>query len=345
MKNYIIQVAAVICLLVGVRLLLFKPKPMFDEDGRRIYRIALLTDQTPYHAAVNKGFYEAAAADSEYVYKITSFYSERCDYTAMHQAIQAVVHGAYDAVVTVGSRFSQVAATQLKRRSSDKPMIFVGVAKPVDVGCVDSEEHPGGLITGVRAGDDALDAHARVLHLVYPKVKSVLVIYDVVTDQGKQQAEVDAIEKFFVARGVTPLLRMVDTAGFVHLHLKHDFDKVDAVMVLEGSAAALDYPAIGKLCDRYQSVLCAGNAGDGVEEYAGIAFGPDPCYAGKRGFARMRGVLRGEIDPATTPVELIENARKIVLNPEACRRQGFEPDWAITSIIGHCSCIGEGEAK
>lgn len=313
----------------GVGMMILRQHPVRHEptnaDQKPVYKIALLTGSMEYHSAVNEGFFKALKADDSATYEVDVYDFQRGDHLFMKEVANAVVFKDYNAIVTVGARFSQMMAHVLKRRRSDIPMIFIGVANPVETVCIDSEEAPGRPITGVRSADDLLDMQARVLHLLAPSLKTVLIVYDATTDMGKEQAEFEAMERYFTTHGVVVRSRMVDQPGTTMSIIRQDLDYVDAMMIVEGGAATADYTGVIRLCERYKVLFCAGDVGT-IDHGAAIAFGPEPQYAGQRGFLKTRAILQGEIDPRTTPVERVARARRIALNLTACRRVGFEPD-------------------
>jgi putative ABC transport system substrate-binding protein len=331
-------------LLIGVVLALVfavlwyapKTKEPSKEGGRKTYKIALLSAMLDYHQRASAGFMAAALADPDADYQIVPYDSARADYQVMNDVAKAVALKKYDAIVTVGARFSQLMAYQLQWRSSTTPMIFIGVARPVDNGCVESEERPGGFVNGVRASRESLGMQLDLLLRFKPDTKKLLLTVDSVTDLGAQVYEADAVAELCAQHGIEVLKREITQTGTAMNIIRHDLMSVDAIMIAEGSIAGADITGIAKLCDRYEVPVFAGDPRS-ADEGAAVTLEPDPYQAGVHGFARMRGILRGEIDPATTPIEILNNARKVVVNFAACKRQGLEID----PILKHAVIRGE----
>jgi putative ABC transport system substrate-binding protein len=309
---------------------------------RRVYRIALFSTSMPYHAAVNNGFFAAIEADTDpsVRYVITQRDSRHSNPDVISEVTKELVQHNYDAIVTVGASISRAMAQQLQEEESEVPMIFIGVAEPVQNGCVRDEECPGVLVSGVRSSADSPDMQIRLFHKAIPNIKRLLVITDLEVNQGLLNREANATAAYCKKHKIQMVVRNVVRPGVTYEVIKNDISRVDAVLVPEGAAANGDLHQIVMLCNQYNIALCAGDL-KGAEEGAAMAFGPDPEYAGMRGYLRMKQVVKGEIDPATTPIERISNSRKIILNYAVCKKLGIETDPVMVYALDRGAVVRE----
>lgn len=103
---------------------------------------------------------------------------ERCQ-----SEIQRVIDEGCDLICTIGPFATKIAASL----TSDIPIVFAGIADPEKVGLIDSNENPGGNITGVSSYTPAFE-QIDLIDVLLPQAKTFGTIYSSTDEYAVTQA-------------------------------------------------------------------------------------------------------------------------------------------------------------
>ncbi|MDQ5941082.1 MAG: transporter substrate binding protein [Candidatus Dependentiae bacterium] len=150
-----------------------------------------------FHEAVRDAFLETAKlrADGKIDVKVVSV-PDVVDTTTVFAICEETLTMPADCIVVVGRILSQALVNLARKRKSVVPIVFVGVQSPLELGLVESLERPGGTVTGAVPVpfDDTLPG--RLLHVVFPQIKTVLLPFCVPHDAvGEIREKVEKTKK------------------------------------------------------------------------------------------------------------------------------------------------------
>lgn len=104
--------------------------------------------------------------------------AERCN-----QEIQRLIDEKCDLLCTIGPYASKAAA----KLTTDIPIVFAGVADPEKAGLVDSNENPGGNVTGVSSYTPTFE-QIDLINVLLPQAKNIATLYNATDENAVTQA-------------------------------------------------------------------------------------------------------------------------------------------------------------
>jgi len=295
---------------------------------RAIYHrhiVILYSHAAIYHEHVMRGIEEAIEKNGDRHLSVEKLsVPNTTDRLAMDALCQKATKTKADCIITVGKQFSRLMAYEAKKRGCQTPIVFVGAGGPVELGLVESLERPGGNVTGIFTGGITSDLVARLLYLVYPNAKSVLLPFTFTEDvSGEMETRINLIKKFLKSKDISVkvlYLESLATALEKTAVLTKDYD---VIMTIEDCAFSdAQIPAIAKLVKRENKVLFAGTQ-EGAEEGAAFTYATQPRYAGQTGFEIVKAIIYQGVAPKDIPVRQLPTSRELIINVESAAKAGI----------------------
>lgn len=224
-----------------------------------------------------------------------------------------------DMVLAVATPAAQATAQNI----TDIPVLFTAVTDPVSAELVDSEEAPGGNVTGtsdVAPIGDQLD----LLKELVPDARTVGIVY--ASGEVNSQVQVEAAREAAGPRDLEITTQTVTTANDIQQAVEALGD-VDAIYVPTDNMVVAGIASLVQVAEQKQIPVIAAEAGT-VEGGAVATLGIDYTELGRQTGEMALRVLRDGEDTATMPVEKATEFT-YVINEDAAQRQGVTVPQAI----------------
>lgn len=216
-----------------------------------------------------------------------------------------------DLVLAVATPAAQTAAQAV----TDKPVLFTAVTDAVEAQLVESNEEPGGNITGT--SDLApFDEQLALLQDVVPGAKKVGIVY--ASGEVNSQVQVDAVTEAAGPLGLEIVTKTVTTANDIGAATEALGD-VDAIYVPTDNMVVAGLASLVQVAEDKQIPVIGAEAGT-VEQGAVITLGIDYTKLGYQTGEMAIKVLEGA-ETATMPVEVSKEFAYVV-NEDAAERMG-----------------------
>jgi len=266
--------------------------------------------QHPALDAATEGFKEALAeAGVEVSYDEQNANGEQA--TALTIAQQFAGKN-LDLVLAVATPAAQATAQNI----TDIPVLFTAVTDPVSAELVDSEEAPGGNVTGtsdVAPIEDQLD----LLKELVPDARTVGIVY--ASGEVNSQVQVDLAREAAVSRDLEIKTQTVTTANDIQQAVEALGD-VDAIYVPTDNMVVAGIASLIQVAEQKQIPVIAAEGGT-VEGGAVATLGINYKELGRQTGEMALRVLRDGADTATMPVEKATEFT-YVINEDAAERLG-----------------------
>ncbi|MEG0288041.1 MAG: tryptophan ABC transporter substrate-binding protein [Carnobacterium sp.] len=210
------------------------------------------------------------------------------------------------------------AAQALANSSQEIPIILGAVSNPEEAGLVANNEKPGGNITGVSDLTPIKEQFELIKELL-PEAKKIGILYSSSEDnsivQAKQAAEIAT------AMGYETTTLTVSSTNDVSQVSSSLASQVDAIWVPTDNTVASAMNTLIAATDANHIPVFP--AVDTMVEEGGLAtIGLNQYELGKLTGQMTAAVLKCESDPATTPVQYLEQG-EIILNEEKAKELGI----------------------
>lgn len=221
-----------------------------------------------------------------------------------------------DADVMVG--IATPAAQSLANASSQIPIVLGAVTDPETANLVASNEEPGGNITGV-SDETPIQEQFALIKEILPEADSIGILYSSSEDnsivQGEKAAEI-AKEMGFETTTMT-----VSSTNDVSQIGSALASQVDAIWVPTDNTIASAMNTLVETTDA--AGIPVFPAVDTMVEQGGLAtVGLNQYELGKLTGEMTAAILDGKMDPATTPIQYLEQG-DIFINPEKAKELGI----------------------
>lgn len=243
------------------------------------------------------------------------FQNGQGDQSTLNSMAQRFVND--DADVMIG--IATPSALALANASSTLPIVLGAVTDPENVGLVETNEEPGGNVTGV-SDMTPIRQQLELIRKLLPEATTLGIMYSSAEDNSVLQGDIaEELAPEFGFETVTRTVSSTNDVAQVGLQLVKE---VDAIWVPNDNTVASAFPTLIEQSNHAgvaifpavdQMVVQGGLATLGLNQYQlGVATG------------RMAAaVLRGESDPATTPIYLAEEV-DLIVNFEQAELLGIE---------------------
>ncbi|MFL2099874.1 tryptophan ABC transporter substrate-binding protein [Desemzia sp. FAM 23989] len=221
-----------------------------------------------------------------------------------------------DADVMVG--IATPSAQSLANASSQIPIVLGAVTDPEASNLVASNEEPGGNITGV-SDETPIQEQFELIQEILPEAKSIGILYSSSEDnsivQGEKAAE---IAKEMGFETITMTVSSTNDVSQIGSALA---SQVDAIWVPTDNTVASAMNTLVEAADAEGIPIIP--AVDTMVEQGGLAtVGLNQYELGKLTGEMTAAILDGKIDPATTPIQYLEQG-DIFVNPEKAEELGI----------------------
>lgn len=217
-----------------------------------------------------------------------------------------------DLVLAVATPAAQATAQNI----TDIPVLFTAVTDPVSAELVDSEEAPGGNVTGtsdVAPIEDQLD----LLKELVPDARTVGIVY--ASGEVNSQVQVDLAREAAGSRDLEIKTQTVTTANDIQQAVEALGD-VDAIYVPTDNMVVAGIASLIQVAEQKQIPVIAAEGGT-VEGGAVATLGINYKELGRQTGEMALRVLRDGADTATMPVEKATEFT-YVINEDAAERLG-----------------------
>ncbi|MDQ5890824.1 MAG: putative tryptophan/tyrosine transport system substrate-binding protein [Candidatus Dependentiae bacterium] len=296
------------------------------RHGRTI--LFVMAGNMAQHEVVYKSFMEVVKAHAEDTLQIRTFVvPDASDKLGSAAICDTVLGTSADCIVVVGRMVAQVLVALAKKRGIHTPIVFIGADKPVELGLVDSLDHPGGTVTGLftTAADESLCG--RLLHAALPKVRSVLLPFYVTGDgYGAVASRAQAIKHYL--RSFDILVTVVGIDGLADslkriegLLLGHDI-----VMTLEDDTLnETQMVGCAKLARRYHMGFFSGIK-HALAEGALFTYALEIRYSTEAALELVKKIIYDKASPGELPIVRLGSSREFIINQKRATELGLTID-------------------
>lgn len=228
--------------------------------------------------------------------------------------------GGFDLVLAVATPSAQAAAQAV----TNTPVLFTAVTDPVAAGLVDSNDAPGGNVTGTSDINPVAD-QLKLLTEIDPEARTVGIVYSSgeVNSEVQVQLAKDAAEDL----GLTIKEATVTNASDIQ-QATNSLGEVDAIYVPTDNVVVAGLAALVQIAEQKDILVVGAEAGT-VESGAVATVGIDYTKLGYQTGEMAVRILTEDADPASMPVETSKEF-ELVVNPGAAERMGVELPESVT---------------
>ncbi len=227
---------------------------------------------------------------------------------------QQFASGNLDLVLAVATPAAQATAQNI----TDIPVLFTAVTDAVSAELVDSDEAPGGNVTGT--SDIApIEQQLELLQQLVPDAKSIGIVY--ASGEVNSQVQVDEVTKAAEPLGLSVNTQTVTTVNEIQQAVEALGD-VDVIYVPTDNMVVSGISSLVQVAEQKQIPVIGAESGT-VEGGALATLGIDYTELGRQTGEMALRILQDGEDPATMPVETATEFT-YVINEDAAERQGVE---------------------
>lgn len=243
-----------------------------------------------------------------------NFFNAQGDQSNMNTISDQFINDGAELMIGVTTPASQA----LANASSERPIILGAVTDPEHAGLVESNEEPGGNITGI-SDMTPVEEQIQLIRTLLPDAENLGIMYSTSEDNSILQGDIG--EEIAPEYGFNPVVSTVSSTNDVAQVTTSLVNNVDAIWVVNDNTVASAFPTLLEQTDKAKipvfpavdmMVAQGGLATYGLNQYEiGIATGDITA-----------DVLEGA-DPATTPIRRAQEV-DLVINYEKSEEFGIE---------------------
>lgn len=233
------------------------------------------------------------------------------------QSMSQQLAGENDVILSIATPAAQSLANETK----EDPILFTAVTDAEDAGLVESNESPGGNVTGTSDMVPIEEQIALLLSLV-PDAKKIGLIYNAGEPNSEIQANlaIEALE----ASGVTVEALTVSSTNDVQQVLTTLAQDVDGLYIPTDNTLASTAATVGKIAMEYQLPVVAGSA-EQVEAGGLATYGINYEDLGRQTAKMALQIIEENKKPEDISVETSDSL-ELVINEEMAEALGIDPD-------------------
>ena len=205
--------------------------------------------------------------------------------------------------------------------TSDIPVVITAVTDPAESGLVESNDAPGGNVTG-SSDLTPVAEQIELLAKMLPEAKNVGILYCTAEANSKMQAEMamDALK----AKGLTGVEYTVSSSNEIQTVVESMVGKVDAIYVPTDNVIAAGMTTVAMIATTEHKIPIIGAEAAHVENGALATYGIDYFEVGKLAGEQAVAILNGK-SPADIPIAYLPKDRcKFTVNEEVAKELGID---------------------
>lgn len=210
------------------------------------------------------------------------------------------VNDGVDLILAIATPAAQAAAS----KTTEIPILVTAVTDPASSGLVESNDAPGGNVSGT-SDLTPVKEQITLLHELLPEAKTVGVLYCSAEDNSKFQ--VDLAMEALDSLGMTGEEYTFSTLDEIQAVVDSMKGKVDAIYAPTDNKVAEGMATVSMLATEAGLAVIGGESGM-VDNGALATFGLSYFNLGKLTAAQAAAILKGEAETATTPIGYLEAA-------------------------------------
>lgn len=219
-----------------------------------------------------------------------------------------------DLVLAIATPAAQAAANVI----TDTPVLITAVTDPVDAKLVDSAEQPGGNITGT-SDRSPVTKQIELLTKLIPDAKKVTILYT----SSEVNSELQAAEAKAAAEaaGLTVEIKTVSASNEVQQVVESVVHSTDALYIPTDNLLANSMGIVAKVANAAKVPVIGGEENQ-VNSGALATIGINYFRLGKQTAQMAVKILNGEAEPASMPIEYLEDT-SLVINSDTAEEIGL----------------------
>lgn len=304
--------------------------PAEGEEETDIYKIGVL--QLVPHDALDKareGF--VAALEAEGVNAEFDIQNAQNDQSNLKTMSQKFVNDNVDLIFAIATPAAQSAATE----TSEIPIVGSAITDYVEAGLVDTNEAPGGNVTGTSDKTPVKEQFDLMMEIL-PDVKTVGIMYN--SSEVNSEIQANLAKEAADALNLNYVIGTVTNVNDIPQVTESLMGKVDALYIPTDNTFASAMPLVSGVATENKTPIICGEVG--MCTGGGFAtVGIDYYKLGEQTGKMAARILAGE-DVSTMPVEFTEIA-DICINTEIAEELGIEVPQEILDSAAYAIENGE----
>ena len=205
--------------------------------------------------------------------------------------------------------------------TSDIPVVITAVTDPAASGLVESNDAPGGNVTGSSDLTPVAD-QIELLTKLLPKAKNVGILYCTAEANSKLQA--DMAMEALKEKGLNGVEYTVSSSNEIQTVVESMVGKVDAIYVPTDNVIAAGMTTVAMIATTEHKIPIIGAEAAHVENGALATYGIDYFEVGKLAGEQAVEILNGK-SPADIPIAYLPKDRcKLTINEEVASELGID---------------------
>lgn len=313
--NKISVLWGIVALCSGVGILYLMTNVQEDTSKKRIGIIQIIEHDCLDEARRGfvQGLQECGYTDGENI-KI-DYQNAQGDQSVCNSIANNFVGSKKDLVLAI----STPAAQAISDITKDIPILITAVTEPQSCGLVDSENSPGGNVTGT-SDLIPVDKQIGLIKKLLPHAQKVAVLYSSNEINSKYQAEMAKVSAKKL--GMQTLDYTVSNSNELQQVCEHMDSTVDAVFVPTDNLVVACMPIVSKvMTSRKIPIICSESAS--VKNGALATYGIDYYELGKQTGYQASKILNNEAIPKDIPIEHAKQT-KLSVNRSVLHELGID---------------------
>ena len=205
--------------------------------------------------------------------------------------------------------------------TSDIPVVITAVTDPAASGLVESNDAPGGNVTGSSDLTPVAD-QIELLTKLLPKAKNIGILYCTAEANSKLQA--DMAMEALKEKGLNGIEYTVSSSNEIQTVVESMVGKVDAIYVPTDNVIAAGMTTVAMIATTEHKIPIIGAEAAHVENGALATYGIDYFEVGKLAGEQAVEILNGK-SPADIPIAYLPKDRcKLTINEEVASELGID---------------------
>lgn len=242
------------------------------------------------------------------------FQNAQADQSNMVTISERFVKNKVDLILAIATPAAQAVAAA----TTEIPIVFTAVTDPVEARLVESLEAPGTNITGV-SDAGPIEEQIELIAALVPEAKTIGILYN----SSEVNSEIQAKQAEAAAKriGLEVKFGTVASVNDIEQVLTSIADDVEAIYLPTDNTFASAMANVAKVTEAKKIPVVAG-AQSMVEEGGLATIGLDYYKLGLQTGAMAAKILNGESEPATTPVETLQDT-DLMINFDTAKAIGY----------------------